>query len=105
MNRENHPEITTVKSFEELTCNPASFEVLLNKLILFEKESDYFPMSGQVTAALLDYDFDGKSILATWNGTKIYTFKCDRYELKKLISKWDVVVGNTPEESYFVKVN
>ena len=98
-------EITNSKKLEDL-LTPKGFESLLHKILLFKEDSDFFKLSGYVTAALLDYETDDKgeaiTVLAIQNDAGWLTHKCTRKWLTEMFSHCEAVAGKTPEESFTI---
>ena len=92
------------RTIDWLLEKPENFETLLGMCLLFDKNSDYYKLSGFVTAALLDHDDPDKqiSILAidTRHLSGWITFKYSREDLRKMFSHCIEFVGKTPEESF-----
>ena len=99
---------------DELLKSGENFENLLYKLLLFDKDSEYFKFTGFVTAALLDYEDVDKqiSILAInthpntidVNGTPVswFTFEYNREDLRKMFKSCIEVVGETEDKSFVI---
>lgn len=99
-----HEEIKNRKKIDEL-LTPQGFESLLGMVLLFNKESLYFPYSGFVTASLLDYDDPENkiSILAIYGQNGLITFKRTRQDLVDMFNVCDAFIGKTAEESFLLE--
>lgn len=100
--KEKHSEIKAVKYVDDLVKDQQSFDVLLNKLMLFSEDSEYYELSGVVTAALLDYDGDGITVLAI-NGPQWVTLRLNKERLINILNYCEAVIGNDPDNSFFIE--
>jgi len=91
------------RTIDSLLETPEAFEELLGMCLLFDKDSDYYKFSGFVTAALLDHDEPGISILAIKTNDQWYTFKYTREDLKKMFSHCIEFVGKSEEDSFTIQ--
>ena len=91
------------RTIDSLLISPASFESLLGMCLLFDKSSDYYKFSGFVTAALMDRDEPGISILAIKTADNWYTFKYTKEDLRKMFSHCIEFVGKSEEDSFTIE--
>lgn len=105
MKRENHPEITTVKNLSEIIVSEGPLKILRGGLMLFSEPIKHF--TGQVEDTLI---IDGKAYAIIRTSTKnviaypLYHPTAGR-ALTDLRDYLDVVIKNTPEESFFINVD
>lgn len=103
MKKENHPEVTNVKTIAEILSSPSAFECLLGTVMLFDRDSKFFRFSGLCTACLLDYEDPQTTIMAFLSSSGFLTAKFSRESLVDLLKCCDVVVCKVPEDSFFLE--
>lgn len=102
----DHDDIKARKTMAEIL---ASFSSLVGMLLLFNRESPYYRLSGIIGYAVLEHDqpdLKGMAVLTMFNpndGASIGTLvSSTRAELEELLTMCDAFVGHTPEDSFLL---
>lgn len=104
-----HEDIKNRKSLDTLLSNQEGFEIIKGMLLLFNRNSEYYRYSGQVTAALLDFEGIGSekniTVLALTCPMldKLITFKLNKDQLSAVLKSCDAFIGNSLETSFILE--
>jgi hypothetical protein len=108
MNRKNHPEIQKQIRIEKLIENPRLFGDFCEFLFLFDADSPFSQISNLLNffCYLVDKDvliFDFGGLGSAFPNLKGGRVAVKREDLAYLFKYCDAVVGDTYEESFFIK--